>query len=180
MGGVSAGANLAAACARYAQTTETLACPLTGQWLNVPWLMSEQQVPAKWAHLHTSRQQNEEAPILPTADLEKVIQYTGLDLESPWFSPLNHSHPMGGLPKAYIQADGMDPLRDDAFLYDEMLREAGVQTLCDLYSGVPHAHTAFMADTEIAKTGVLDLMVAMGWMLGCDISRDDVERALDV
>lgn len=44
MGGVSAGASLAAVCARKAQV-ELLAHPLTGQWLGAPSLMQEEQVP---------------------------------------------------------------------------------------------------------------------------------------
>ena len=176
VGGTSAGAKVAAACARKAQV-EPLAYPLTGQWLYVPWVLEEQQVPEKWSHLFMSRQHNKDAPILCTADLEKVLGYTGLDSDSPWASPVRFDHPLAGLPKTYIQVDGMDPLRDDGLLYDEMLKEAGVASRCDLYPGVPHAHAAFMPGTEIARKAVVDLLVAVGWMLNQGICE---ERALEV
>lgn len=177
VGGTSAGAQLAAACARKAQV-EPLACPLTGQWLCVPWLFTEQKVPAKWTHLFNSRGQNKDAPILGTADLDKVVEYTGLDLGSSWFSPVGADHPLAGLPKTHIQVDGMDPLRDDGVLYDEILKEAGVESRCDLYPGVPHAHAAFMPGTEIARKAMVDLLVGVGWMLGQDSVEEQALEAL--
>lgn len=177
VGGTSAGAKLAAACARKAQV-EPLAYPLTGQWLYVPWLFSEHQIPEKLIHLLVSRQQNKEAPVLCTADLEKVIEYTGLDVDSPWICPTSARHPLNGLPKSYIQVDGMDPLRDDGLLYDEMLRESGVESRCDLYSGVPHAHAAFMPGTNVARKAVVDMLVGMGWMLDQEIGEEQALAAM--
>lgn len=170
VGGTSAGAKLAAVCAMHAQV-EPLAFPLTGQWLNVPWLIDKHQVPERWTSLFTAREQNEDAPILATADLLKVLEYTGADETSAWWTPLNVTRSLAGLPKTYIQVDGMDPLRDDGLLYDEMLKEAGVESRCDLYPGVPHAHAAFMADTQVAEKSVVDLLLAVGWMLDRTVTR---------
>lgn len=38
-----------------------------------------------------------------------------------------------GLPPAYIQICGLDPLRDEGFLYERLLKEAGVSTRVDVY-----------------------------------------------
>lgn len=163
MGGTSAGAGLAAVCARKAQV-KPLAYPLTGQWLNVPSILSEHHIPEKWKHLYISKQQNEHAPIFPSSALGALQKHTGWDTKSPWRSPMSSTHPLVGLPKAYIQVDGMDCLRDDGLLYDEMLKEAGVETRCDLYAGCPHAHTAFVPG-EAAEKALIDLVKNFGWML---------------
>ena len=46
---------------------------------------------------------------------------------SPYFSPLlAPSH--AGLPPACLQICGLDPLRDESFLFEKLLREQGVKT----------------------------------------------------
>ena len=164
IGGTSAGAALTAVCARKAQI-EPLAHPLTGQWLNAPSILSSHQIPSKWKHLYISTQQNKHAPILPSSALDALQKHTGWDTNSPWRSPLSSSHSLAGLPKTYIQVDGMDCLRDDGLLYDEMLKEASVETRCDLYAGCPHAHATFVPGNSAEKAQV-DLVKNVGWMLG--------------
>lgn len=63
--------------------------------------------------------------------LSKVIYtplgYLGGSPTDPEVSPLLYpSH--AGLPPAFIQVAGLDPLRDEGILYEKLLREAGVQT----------------------------------------------------
>lgn len=176
MGGISAGAGLTAVCARKAQI-EPLAYPLTGQWLNVPSILSERQIPEKWKHLYVSKQQNEHAPILPSSALDTLQEHTGWDFNSPWRSPLSSTHSLAGLPKTYIQVDGMDCLRDDGLLYDEMLKEAGVETRCDLYAGCPHAHATFVPG-KAAEKAQSDLVKNIGWMLGLEVDDSPVRDAL--
>ncbi|GAB7326363.1 hypothetical protein MBLNU13_g10397t2 [Cladosporium sp. NU13] len=176
MGGTSAGAGLTAVCARKAQI-EPLAYPLTGQWLNVPSILSEHQIPEKWKHLYVSKQQNEYAPILPSSALDILQKHTGWDMDSPWRSPLSSTQSLAGLPKTYIQVDGMDCLRDDGLLYDEMLKESGVETRCDLYAGCPHAHATFVPG-KAAEKAQLDLVKNIGWMLGLDVNDGAVREAL--
>jgi acetyl esterase/lipase len=175
MGGTSAGAALTAVCARKAQT-EPLAYPLTGQWLNVPSILSEHQVPEKWKHLYISKQQNEHTPIFPSSALEALQKHTGWDMESPWRSPLASTHSLAGLPRTHIQVDGMDCLRDDGLLYDEMLREAGVETRCDLYAGCPHAHATFVPG-KAAEKALIDLVRSFGWMLRQNVDEGTAKAA---
>lgn len=62
-----------------------------------------------------------------------IESYHGEDNASnPDVSPLL-AESLEGLPPAYIQICGLDPFRDEAFLYERLLKEAGVRTKVDMY-----------------------------------------------
>lgn len=55
------------------------------------------------------------------------------------FAVLNHPKGHHDLPPAYFQICGQDPLRDEALVYEKVLREEfGVKTKVDVYPGLPH------------------------------------------
>lgn len=176
MGGTSAGASLAAVSARRAQI-EPLAHPLTGQWLNVPTLLKEEQIPEEWTDRYISIRQNADAAIFPASAMAVLQELTGWDMASPWRLPLNSKHSLAGLPKTYIQVDGMDCLRDDGLLYDEMLKAAGVESRCDLYAGCPHAHATFVPG-KAAERALVDVVENFGWMLGEVVEEGEADKAL--
>ena len=65
---------------------------------------------------------------------------------------LNSDH-TGLPPRAYFQICGLDPIRDEAFLFDTLLREhAGSKTKVDVYDGLPHGFWRFQ-----------ELPTAKGW-----------------
>lgn len=129
-----------------------LAHPITGQWLSVPSIMDENNVPAKFKDYHHSLRHNKEVPVLPASALDSLQKHISWDDKSPMRWPvLYDSDTISKLPPTYLQADGMDPLRDDALIYEEILKEAGVKTKIDLYPGAPHAHFALFPGIEISN-----------------------------
>lgn len=142
-GGISAGGNLAANIS-LASISEKFAHPITGQWLCIPALMDHASVPEKYKEYFVSVEQNQDVPVLPAAAIDAIETHTNWDSTSPLRCPvLNKEVPLSRLPPTFLQADGLDPLRDDALIYDEMLKEAGVETRINFYPGCPHGHFAF-------------------------------------
>lgn len=170
--GVSAGGtNTAVVVARSLE--EKLKHPITGQYLCVPSIMTKEHVPEKYRSYFLSHEQNKDAPILPTDALRSLHEHTSWDSTSYMRYPILSKAPLSQQPPAYIQVDGMDPLRDEALIWDEMLKEAGVKTKVDLYPGCPHAHFGFMPGIEPTTKAIGDAMIGVGWLLGKSITMQE-------
>src|ERR1700743_702125 len=101
--------------------------------------MNQANCPPKFKDYPVSREQNSAVPVLPAAALDALKGHVEWEETSPLHYPvLNKEVPLSKLPPTFFQVDGMDPLRDDALIYDEMLKEAGVKTRINLYPGCPH------------------------------------------
>lgn len=178
MSGVSAGGCIASAVVTNA-ISEPLAHPFTGQWLAVPAILDEEHTPEKYKKYHLSLKHNTDTPILAAKDMDYIQTHIEADMESPWRWPIQSKAPVSKQPKAYIQADGMDPLRDDALIWDEILKDNGVQTKIDFYPGCPHAHWGFFAGIDISNKAVVDLIVGIAWLLDEDLGpQEAAARAL--
>lgn len=139
VGGISAGGTQTSVVVTEAQVNK-LAHPITGQWLSVPALMDDDVVPTKYKQYYRSMEHNKDVPILPASAMESLEKHIEWDKKSPLRYPiLNKEVSLADLPPAYLQSCGMDPLRDDALIYEEMLKDAGVKTKIDFYPGCPHA-----------------------------------------
>ncbi|KAI0328848.1 hypothetical protein GY45DRAFT_1372084 [Cubamyces sp. BRFM 1775] len=142
IGGESAGANLSAVLSHMARDDPFFeGRRLRGQYLCEPNICHYAAYPET---LKAKFRSVEEFPAMPTLSrqaMERYYRWYNAPPSDPRFSPLLYpSHQ--GLPRAYIQAMELDPLRDDAFVYAEVLREAGVETKMDLNLGVTHAFYA--------------------------------------
>lgn len=87
------------------------------------------------------------------------------DPKSPLFSAILHPNGFKGLPRAYIVACGMDPIRDDGILYEQALREEGVETKIDIYAGLPHCWWAILPQLESSKKYEHDIIEGLKWLL---------------
>lgn len=178
MSGVSAGGCIASAMVTKA-IEEPLKHPFTGQWLGVPTILDPEHTPEKYKKYHLSLEHNTEAPVLCTKSMDSIHKHIQVDNNSPLRWPILSKAPISKQPKAYIQADGMDPLRDDALIWDEILKDNGVETKCDFYPGCPHAHWGFFAGIDISNKAILDLVVGFGWLFGEELSAQEAAaRAL--
>lgn len=71
------------------------------------------------------------------------------------------------VPPAYFQVCGIDPLRDEALIYDRVLREEhGIKTKVDIYPGLCHYFWTNFPRLEASKTFVEDTVKGVGWLLG--------------
>lgn len=165
VGGASAGGNLSAVLALLSRDNK-LDPPITGQYLCVPALLPDTNVPPEVAHLYESRLKNIYDPVLKgglrPGGVEPIYQP---ETKSPLWDPYNHPDGHKGVAKAFFQVGGLDPLRDEAVLYDRKLREAGVLTRVELYGGYGHMFWTNYPELEESTRFVQDTLKGMRWLL---------------
>ncbi|KAL4865427.1 hypothetical protein BDV12DRAFT_174697 [Aspergillus spectabilis] len=174
LGGVSAGGHLTALTAQRA-VKEKLSPPLTGLWISVPvTTLTAEGLPEKYRADWVSRIENVNAPILNVADIDRAEVHYKPDAWSDKFTPYAYPDEVPHMPPAYVQAVGMDPLRDDGLIYERYLKDRGVKTRLDFYPGVPHCHYAFHPDLESSRKFRRDVALGVGWLLGKDVDENEV------
>ncbi|KEF62451.1 uncharacterized protein A1O9_00423 [Exophiala aquamarina CBS 119918] len=171
VGGVSNGAALTSGIALRAQ--EDPALPrITGLLYSAPGFVgSADSVPAEYRDRYLSRTDPRclTAPIL-SEDLKAVFNAVyGAPEDHPLYRAFNvqpFSKHAETAPKAYFQVCGMDILRDDAFVYANILEGLGVQTKVDVYPGTPHVFWAVFSWISQAQKWKEDTGKGVGWLLG--------------
>lgn len=160
-----------AAIASHMARDEKLTPAITGVFLLAPMILPPEKkdaLPEKYKELYLSRTQAEckDDPILTPA-LDKVFHDSaGGDVSSPLFVPLIWPTGHHGLPKTYFQICGMDVLRDEALIYEQVLREDnGVETRLDIYPGMPHIFWGAFAHLSQGKKAAVDLVEGIKWLL---------------
>ncbi|KAI0783544.1 Alpha/Beta hydrolase protein [Abortiporus biennis] len=168
IGGCSSGGNIAAALALRARDDPFFnkegGKAITGQLLQVPAVIHPDVVPTKYKPQLLSYEQCKDAPVLPAKNMYTFLKFYKPDPYSPLFSPLlASSHE--GLAPAYLQISGMDPLRDECFLYEKILSESGVITKLDVYPGYIHGGNYTLPGLDITKKYEQDFVEGVRWLL---------------
>lgn len=166
VGGSSAGANLSAVVAHRARD-ENLNPPLTGQYLAIPTICPISVMAEKYRGNYYSWEQNRNGLVLPVAAVEAFFKTYEADYaDSSRFAILNHPNGHSKLPPTVIVADGADPLRDEALIYESVLREEnGIKTRLYVYPGMPHSHWSFFPMLKKSKQFRDDQIEAFRWLL---------------
>ncbi|GKT66778.1 lipase 2 [Colletotrichum tofieldiae] len=176
IGGGSAGGNIAAVLAHLARDNK-LSPPITGQYLCVPAIMCllpPEAIPEQYRSEYLNHPfvtPSKDPVVGPSgsdggAGLQSIVKP---DMESPLFVPF-HFGGIGqghkGLPPAYFQVAGLDLLRDEALIYERILREeVGVKTKLDIYPGLPHYFWTNFPRLEKSKQFVEDTVKGVRWLL---------------
>ncbi|KAF2787467.1 alpha/beta-hydrolase [Melanomma pulvis-pyrius CBS 109.77] len=164
VGGSSAGGNISAIMALLSRD-EHLDPPITGQYLSVPALLPSDRVPSHLTPLYQSRSTSTSDPVLGKLNDSGILSIYAPDPNSPLWDPFNHPDGHKGVAKTFFQVGGLDPLRDEAVLYDRKLRESGVLTRFELYAGYGHMFWTNWPELERSEEFVKDTVRGVKWLL---------------
>ncbi|ETN37166.1 uncharacterized protein HMPREF1541_08156 [Cyphellophora europaea CBS 101466] len=186
LGGSSAGGNLSAVLAHHARQ-QKLSIPVTGQWLGVPFIATAELIPEKFKQMFQSQSLRVDPVLDPGEDeatnhkLFEVCQVK--DPSDPLITPFspalyppnsaNNDPSLPKLAKAFIQAGGLDPLRDHAIVYARALEEdwnTDVRLL--VYGGYGHMFWTNWPLLEESKRFWKDTVKGFEWLLGQQAKRE--------
>ncbi|KAL1641058.1 hypothetical protein SLS58_006330 [Diplodia intermedia] len=167
--GESAGGNMAVVLALLARD-EALRPPLTGVSASIPAVLPPgggDRLPEKFRPEYRSYEQNRDAPGLDREAVGFLIGNYNPDMSSPLFAPFNWPSGHKGLPPFFFQVCGLDTLRDEALLYERLLRtECDVETKLVVYPGLPHSFWSFFPHLDASRKAVGEVVEGFGWLLG--------------
>ena len=157
---------------------EKLSPPLTGQYLSIPLVLPHSVAPEKYKEFLLSEQQTRAAPILPKEAIDMFNGAYKADYHDPRYAVFNHPKGHADLPPAFFQVCGMDALRDEAILYDRVLREDyGIKTRFQIYPGLPHGFFGFFPMLKSSAKFREDMIDGIGWLLGKEPKMDKIRTA---
>ncbi|KAG9192581.1 hypothetical protein G6011_11315 [Alternaria panax] len=166
LGGTSAGSNLATVSAHQA-VDDRLVPKVTGVVLLSAALCHPGAMPEEYKPHISSWEDHKDSLVLDRRAMEVFWHNYKPDPKSPLLSPLIwKSHE--GQPPTYLQVMGIDPLRDEALVYENVLRDIGVPTKIDVYAGLSHGGPGFFPMLSAAKKAWVDLKEGAEWILEQD------------
>jgi len=150
---------------------------VTGQYLCVPAIMCllpPESIPEQYraeylSHPSVTENNDPVLKIKPSGTSGETRSVLKPDTTSPLFVPFLYGQTEEGhrgLPPAYFQVGGLDPLRDEALIYERVLREeAEVETRLDLYPGFGHYFWTNFPELDMSKKFVQDTLAGVKWLL---------------
>lgn len=136
--GGSAGGGLALAIANQVVRDPTLKPSLKGIIAMVPTTTHFDNVPSKYESHYTAYKDNaKDAPVIDKDSMDTFYKYAGVDPTDAGCFTILATDKHAEFPPTYFTSCEFDPLRDDAKIMEEALKEAGVATKHDYYPGFP-------------------------------------------
>ncbi|PNY29611.1 AB hydrolase superfamily protein [Tolypocladium capitatum] len=164
LGGTSAGANFTAGISHLA-LEEALSPPLTGIVFLAGSFCHPDARPQTYLDRILSVDEITEAPGLTRQSIDYFAGRYGAPPEDRRVSPLLFGSHAGIADKAYFAICGLDPRRDEALLYERLLRDAGLETRSDVYPGLPHGFWTTCPDLPASREWLRKLIEAVRWMI---------------
>ncbi|GAB1312071.1 Alpha/beta-hydrolase [Madurella fahalii] len=164
LAGESNGSDIALAIAHLYREQHPVLPALTGLYLACPMVMDKDTVPEKYRDYFLSMEQNADGPILVTKSMDFIETVYKPDKSSPLALPILFPD-QSKLPKTYLQIAGMDPLRDGGLIFEEVLKESGVEVKTDLYAGLPHCFWGPFIHADFTKRHKTDTAAGLAWLL---------------
>ncbi|KAJ9651283.1 hypothetical protein H2198_009437 [Neophaeococcomyces mojaviensis] len=170
LGGHSYGARAASIISLHAQELG-LDAVITGLYFGAGGFVPEAKVPTGYADHYRSKfdERCRNALVLNSQTHKMFLDVYAADKDSPWFQTLNVESldAVKGQPRAYFQVCGMDILRDDSLIYEDILRKSGTGTRLDIYPGTPHVFWSFLQPGMIrqATKWAEDTQEGFAWLL---------------
>lgn len=168
IGGTSAGGNLTAVVS-HLWLDDKLTPKITGCLLMIPAVLNSAAYPDKYRSELQSWDQLEFAPILSRKACDLFMDNYVPNIEDrkgQLMSPLLWKSGHKDQPPQVFMIAGMDPLRDEALVYERILRgEYGVKTKVEMYPGLPHGFWGLFPQMKASQKFLEDSVAAVKWLL---------------
>ncbi|KAK8187821.1 Alpha/Beta hydrolase protein, partial [Phyllosticta capitalensis] len=167
LGGNSAGGNMSAVISTLARDSQ-LSPPLTGLNLQIPGIMDAKAPPPEYADEMRSWGQNSDAPVLSTEACEALVAAYKPDMSSRLINLYSAREPVSraGLPPVFLQVCGLDPLRDEALIFERELRTVHkTPTRLMVYPGLPHGFWGFFPQLKASAKWWRETVEGLKWLL---------------
>lgn len=162
--GGSAGGALALQICNAVLKDSALKNSMKGVAAMVPCTVNPDNVPEKYKSSYKAMQENEKGvPIIDKNSMDIFYEHLGGAKDDPSLYVLLDESNHKNFPPVYFTSCEFDPLRDDAYVMEAALKEAGVATKHDHYKGLPHYFWIFPGIPE-AGTYMQQLIGGIGWL----------------